>query len=367
MLKIFKVAPFLAFSLFAASKADACAVTLPEAMPENRVSITDEAALIVWDKANQTEHFIRRANFQTDAKSRDFGFLVPTPSRPILAPADDALFTSLADQLKPKIETRTRHSRDWTPLVGVVANGKWRGGEDSETTTTMAAEADSDLKIIETRRVGAYDATVLQARDARALMGWMHENKFRTDAETLDWLAPYIENNWTITAFKIAAQSQNASQNAVRLSFKTARPFYPYREPASARKVVKNAPPRSLRVFFVSDARFDGAIETREGKSRWSGNLTYSALLENAAQKAIENAPDFPKTDFKNARLTTFEDFSSPRPGVGEIYFGRDAKQDTKTPAPILKWHETTTWIPLDLVFLAFGGLIWWGWSRKRV
>src|SRR5580692_3138180 len=57
----------------------ACAVAPPR---NGHVSIADETAIIVWDAATKTEHFIRRASFQT--ASKDFGFIVPTPSKPML-------------------------------------------------------------------------------------------------------------------------------------------------------------------------------------------------------------------------------------------------------------------------------------------
>ena len=51
------------------------------------VRLASESAIIVWDAASKTQHFIRRARFET--KARDFGFLVPTPTRQELAEASD--------------------------------------------------------------------------------------------------------------------------------------------------------------------------------------------------------------------------------------------------------------------------------------
>src|SRR5262245_33760455 len=85
----------------APSPATGCASAPP---PGARVEITDEVALIVWDEATQTEHFIRRASFRSTAA--DFGFLVPTPSKPDLGEADDGLFDYLATVTAPKVEER---------------------------------------------------------------------------------------------------------------------------------------------------------------------------------------------------------------------------------------------------------------------
>src|SRR5437764_76847 len=71
--------------------ASACAPAPPRNVP---VAIASETAVIVWDEKGQTQHFIRRASFATEAK--DFGFLVPTPTKPTLAEADDQAFAELA-------------------------------------------------------------------------------------------------------------------------------------------------------------------------------------------------------------------------------------------------------------------------------
>src|SRR5688500_14730084 len=76
----------------------ACAVAPPDNHP---VAIADESAIIVWDAATKTQHFIRRASFNTEAP--DFGFLVPTPSRPALAEADDKAFEQLALITAPRV------------------------------------------------------------------------------------------------------------------------------------------------------------------------------------------------------------------------------------------------------------------------
>ncbi|MGH9753182.1 MAG: hypothetical protein ACREA2_10400 [Blastocatellia bacterium] len=58
----------------------ACA---PAPRPGQFVRIAEESAIIIWDEKTRTQHFIRRATFDTDAP--DFGFLVPTPTEPARA------------------------------------------------------------------------------------------------------------------------------------------------------------------------------------------------------------------------------------------------------------------------------------------
>ena len=51
--------------------------------PGETVVVAEESALILWDAAQKIQHFIRWAAFET--KAADFGFLVPTPTQPVLA------------------------------------------------------------------------------------------------------------------------------------------------------------------------------------------------------------------------------------------------------------------------------------------
>src|ERR1700733_11558638 len=57
------------------------------------IFVNHEEALIVWDESRHIEHFVRTAVFESSARS--FGFLVPTPGRPILAAANNEALTEL--------------------------------------------------------------------------------------------------------------------------------------------------------------------------------------------------------------------------------------------------------------------------------
>src|SRR3979409_2593461 len=72
---------------------------------------TTEDALIVWDRQQHIEHFVRNATFGTNARS--FGFLVPVPGRPVLAEASDGLFKVIDDAIPVRIEDKTVWYRDW--------------------------------------------------------------------------------------------------------------------------------------------------------------------------------------------------------------------------------------------------------------
>ena len=82
----------------------------------DEIAIVEESAVIVWDPAAKTEHFIRRATFR-GKEGHDFGFLVPTPAAPTLSEVDDAIFEKLEARTRREIVHVTRKRIDWTPLV----------------------------------------------------------------------------------------------------------------------------------------------------------------------------------------------------------------------------------------------------------
>jgi hypothetical protein len=65
--------------------------------------------IIVWDPVSKTEHFVRNAQFTTDAK--DFGFIAPTPTKPTLSKASRGAFETLA-RLQPVTKSTSGASGD---------------------------------------------------------------------------------------------------------------------------------------------------------------------------------------------------------------------------------------------------------------
>ena len=219
--------------------ATACAPATP---PNKAVEIADESAIIVWDAATKTQHFIRRASFQTDAA--DFGFLVPTPTRPVLEGVDNEAFTDLARITAPRVIQQKRPSGGFSCGCSKVDDARSPMGEALPPT----------VRILEEKQVAGYQAAVLEADDADALNRWLQEHEYEFTPSLQEWAKPYVAAGWKITAFKVAKSAPDAEgvrTQAVRMSFKTDRPFFPYREPAPA---VMNNPQsrRLLRVFFLA-------------------------------------------------------------------------------------------------------------------
>src|SRR4051794_9782383 len=163
------------------------------------IAIVEESALIVWEPAASTEHFIRRATFR--GKGRDFGFLVPTPSVPTLAEADDAIFARLEEWAKPKTVYVKSHRVDWTPWLMMY------GMRKANTDTATAARP---VEVLASQKIAGYDAVVLDATDSAALQKWLADHGYTTTPDLTAWLEAYVSQHWKITAFKIDASQPDA-------------------------------------------------------------------------------------------------------------------------------------------------------------
>jgi hypothetical protein len=310
------------------------------------VKIVDESAIIVWDEANHTEHFIRRATFKTE--TADFGFLVPTPSKPSLAEASDKAFTHIQRLLEPKTVVDLDRSPDFTPLIVRFLSALTRGEGAG-----APVGAPPPVRVLDVQSVAGYDAVVLEADDAAALDAWLAKHGYASGPELKAWFKPYIAAHWKITAFKISKTpgSPQVGTSPVRMSFTTDRPLFPYREPAGAPPSSSAGDPtyRSLQILFLGDARVEGKIGNSgdpewPGAARWSDQLTEAEVSGLATELALEDSR-LPAKRW----LTVFEDRSSPRPGVDDLYFARSESQSPIRPVTVLT-RDARIPIPIDLV-----------------
>lgn len=354
-----------------------CAAAPPR---DEDVTITDETALIVWDSASKTEHFIRNANFET--KADDFGFLVPTPSVPTLHESGGRVLSELADRTVARIEYRdvtTEKFRLFKPGTGFDFFQNFFPGSPM-TDSAMPPNAGS-VEVIDEVSVAGYDATILKATNAADLLKWLEEHEYAARPALLEWLEAYTQNDWYITAFRISKSASSGpsgiAARPVRITFQTDRPFYPYREPEDARSE-PSAETRSrlLRLYVLADQKMEGHLGESDmvpAKTVWAnrlpafdgGNLNRLFPSENGTAPSVINS--------STLYLTEFEDHSSPRPGTDELFLLPAADQTTVERPPIVKPVERFVYSP-DLYkapfwMLGFGivfGVVRLRWKSSR-
>jgi hypothetical protein len=349
------IVALLLSSLLAPQLGWACA---PAPGPGQFVRIAEESAIIIWDEKTRTQHFIRRATFDTEAP--DFGFLVPTPTEPSLAEVDDSAFSNLEYLIRPEVIEKAEFTGvDFTPLVfGFL----WLA-------RPMSSPPTSAVRVLSAQRVAGYDAVVLEADNAAELNRWLGKHGYASSPSLTEWLAPYVAGRWKITAFKIAkdAYSREVGTSAVRMSFTTDRPFFPYREPADQREAKETrAGDRLLRVFFLGSSRMDGALGNN-ASSAWPGQMVWADRISEADREKFNSLVPHDSQLAPNTWLSVFEDKSSPRPGTDEVYFAPSKLQAVVQPPPVIRTYGQSIPAPLDLILILVGGLILLiRWERRR-
>ena len=154
--------------LASGDRSSACAPAPPL---NGRVEIAEETALIIWDEEAGIEHFIRRATFR--ANTPDFGFLVPTPTVPELEPEQDSIFVRMEELMKPAV---VRVEQKGILPVSFFA-GLFMMGSAGDSRDTMVTSA-PPVRVLSAKSVSGYDATVLEADNAEALLHWLQEHGY---------------------------------------------------------------------------------------------------------------------------------------------------------------------------------------------
>jgi hypothetical protein len=331
------IAAFFAPSFL--TPAPACAPCPPSGKP---VVNADQTVIILWDAANKTEHFIRRASFKSDAD--DFGFLVPTPAQPDLQESGDEAFPYLQKLTEPEVRKEPKPSNIGCSCGGMGAK----------------MEAGHSLRVLEEKRVAGFNAVVLETQSADALTDWLKDHGYAYSPEVRAWAKPYVEAGWKITALKVAKSGdsragQDVAASALRMSFQTDRPLFPYREPdPESPAAALGARSRLLRIYLLAEARYQGEFQK---ESSWTGRVAWAGKLTAADREKTLDMLRLPK-DVGPAEwwLTEFEDRWPYKAAPADVYFSRAPDQSPVKRRPIVE-YVSSPW-PSDVTGYALAAVL---------
>jgi hypothetical protein len=330
------IVAFFAPSLL--TPAPACAPCPPSGKP---VMNADQTVIFLWDAANKTEHFIRRASFKSEAD--DFGFLVPTPSQPDLQESGDEAFPYLQKLTEPE---RKRESR---PSGGIGC-----GCSDTK------KDFRDGVRVVDEKRVAGFNAVVLEAQSADALTDWLKDHGYAYSPEVSAWAKPYMEAGWKITALKVAKSGdsragQDVAASALRMSFQTDRPLFPYREPdPESPAAALGARSRLLRIYLLAEARYQGEFQR---ESDWTGRVAWAGKLTAADREKTLDMLRLPKdTGPAEWWLTEFEDRWPYKAAPADVYFSRGPDQSPVKRRPIVE-YVSSPW-PSDVTGYALAAVL---------
>ncbi|OIN94484.1 hypothetical protein COS81_00615 [candidate division WWE3 bacterium CG06_land_8_20_14_3_00_42_16] len=293
------------------SKVSADGMIIPS--PDYPVYEAEQKAAIFYDAGTQTENLVLSVKFNGQAK--DFGWLIPTPSKPEVEKVASDFFDKLASASKPQknlLEKLKGSSDEGIDLFGIKTSNIGLGS--SETTT---------VEVWEEKRVGILDIAVLSAVQPDDLFEWIDKNGYQipgvgesgsilyedyeryqqeasssgsvdninnTSSEAqlnaLRLLQEYIDDGWFFVAVKVNGlfagstdsydnnyeYTYNYSQgqiNPLRLQFKVTKPIYPLKLSSLAKQNI------NILLYVITGERMDvwgGSANLSEQRS--SPNIT---------------------------------------------------------------------------------------------
>ncbi|MFA6296729.1 MAG: DUF2330 domain-containing protein [Patescibacteria group bacterium] len=147
--------------------------------PDYYVREDSQKAVIVYDQGLET--LILSVEFSGDAKQ--FGWVIPTPTRPEVSKSSDELFKSLDD-----LTGQTR-IYDQNYGLGVAPMAEKEG-----------------VTVLERKKIDIYDIAVLESTSSKDLATWLKDNGFQYPENEAYIFDDYIKNNWVFTAVKVQAE-----------------------------------------------------------------------------------------------------------------------------------------------------------------
>ena len=179
--------------------------------PGYYMSETGQKALIYYQ--NQTENLVVSTSFQ--GNSKDFAWVIPTPSKPEIFKSDVSLFTTLQKITK----TSDYSSRVYDAMP------------------TLGTKSESSVQVIEEKTIDIYDTVILKATDDKALAQWLQDNGYTFPQNKSYLLQDYINNNWYFVIAKIQnvltqdseikEQLSTGTITPLRLQFQSSKIIYP--------------------------------------------------------------------------------------------------------------------------------------------
>jgi hypothetical protein len=201
---------------------------------------------------------------------------------------------------------------------------------------------------------------VLEAKTPGALIGWLKENGYAFSPQIEAWAKPYVEAGWKLTALKVAKdrdgkEKESVTAAALRITFQTDRPLFPYREPdAQSPAEALGARKRLLRIYFITDARYQGELTKEVG---WTGNAAWAdKLTAEQRRKTLELLKLPENSGPKNWWLTEFEDNWPYKVAPADLYFTHDSNQKTLHREPIVR-YVSSNW-PTDAMVPAIAAIL---------
>lgn len=225
------------------------------------LTMPDQRAIIVWKDGVQTLVISTAIDMPAAADGAKSAWVVPLPTAgkaPEVFPVDAGVFDAARAACTPRL---ARVPADLAATLFILAVISWTGVLLPARRTVTAAVAsivcavvlvaamlpalgkaraggepgvsDSAVRILDARRVGAFDTVTLSSSDPAELIRWLGDNSFSLPPGIERVVADYVAKRWVFVAVRLAddaaAGAGRVEPHPLGFRFATATPVYPLR------------------------------------------------------------------------------------------------------------------------------------------
>ena len=228
-----------------------------------------QKAFLTWDPDEKRESFIVQPKFEGDA--RDFGMVIPTPTRPRLYEMPRDFFKELAVFTILKPMPLDKYKR---------LNLRFRGVPGAAGAFDAAKR--STVRVLEEGVVGSLDYKIVTAERSDDLYQWLKDNRYSYAGDEAT-LGHYVAKKWTFTVMKIDPMQQKRRPDGTysgevtptRFTFASEKLVYPLRITQIS------VPDRTEALFYVQAPR------KMDLPDRWSYQYTWAPMWQQALAFAV--------------------------------------------------------------------------------
>lgn len=230
--------------------------------------------------------------YSGDAES--FSWVVPVPGVPELSVGTEQLFAALSARTYPTWRVAVGDSSCDDPQ----ALGSWSDDDDSASDDDDAAIDDDDaappVVVLAEEVVGAYEATVVAATSAGALLDWFNCNGYRVAYSALPRIDAYLADNMNFLALKLRGGFGVGELSPIVMEYTAPRPVIPL-----VLTAVATQPNLRVRTWILGESRAvptnydhvwvnDSRVNWAQGG--WWANLGNGVDYESLIGAAIDEA-----------------------------------------------------------------------------
>lgn len=239
-----------------------------------------ERILFAVDNGTVTAHI----QIQYSGSAKDFGWLLPLPSVPVVEVGTDELFAQLLGKTTPRYSvTGVSPSACQPPSISLGCSSP------SVTTDRVANQTEQppDGPLVIASSVGPYDYAVLKADDKTAMLDWLNTNRFFVPATSDEALAPYLRPGAYFLALKLRSGASTGQIRPIVLKYASELPMIPITLTS-----IGAVPNMGIQVWVLGNARAIprnySHVELNDALLDWENRVKNYAEI---VTKAVAEAP----------------------------------------------------------------------------